>query len=203
MLITFEGIDGAGKTTQIVRLQARLEGSGREVVRVREPGGTALSEGIRALLLDPALSVDPFAELLLFSAARAQLCAEVIGPALERGAVVLADRFYDSSTAYQGAGRGVAAVEWLRGFHERVTGGIVPRRTVLLRLSPEAAEARREGQAADRMEASGRAFYARVAEAYDALAAAEPSRFLTLDATREPEGVAEAIWQTVRADLGD
>jgi len=113
LLLTFEGIDGSGKSTQARLLDERLREEGYETLLVREPGGTAFSERVRSLLLDPSLNVQPFAELLLFSAARAQLVAERIRPALEAGRIVICDRFYDSTTAYQGAGRGVAEPAWL------------------------------------------------------------------------------------------
>ena len=194
MFISFEGLDGSGKTTQVERLQARLEALGRTVVRVREPGGTPASEAIRALLLDPALDIDPRAELLLFSAARAQVCEAVIRPALGAGAVVLADRFFDSTTAYQGGGRGLESVAALERFHRFVTGGLVPDRTYLLRLGAERAAERRGGREDDRMEAAGLAFFQRVAAAYDALARAHPARILSV-AADEPEGAVErAIW---------
>lgn len=198
MFVSFEGLDGSGKTTQLDLLEQRLRTLGRAVTRVREPGGTALGEAVRGLLLDPAMEITPRAELLLFSAARAQLCEAVIQPALDRGDVVLADRFFDSTTAYQGGGREVAAMAWLNDFHPVVTGGLAPIRTFLLRLDPDTALARRAHRAADRMEASGEAFYRRVAAAYDALAAAHPGRVRVLDATLPPDTLHAAIC----ADLG-
>lgn len=222
MFLTFEGIDGSGKTTQVRRLAERLKAEGRTPLVVREPGGTELSERIRALLLDETLEVAPMAELLLFSAARAQLVEEKIRPALAEGRPVLCDRFYDSTTAYQGAGRALAAGEraagddaspaagggsdeeggepWLDRFHRRVTGGLAPERTFLLRLSPEEALRRREGAGTgpDRMEAGPARFHQRVADAYDALAARHPERFCVLDATAPPEALHEAIWEEVR-----
>lgn len=202
MFVSFEGLDGSGKTTQLDRLEARLRALGRTVTRVREPGGTALGEHVRRLLLDPAMEITPRAELLLFSAARAHLCDTIIRPALERGDVVLADRFFDSTTAYQGGGRGVADPAWLGALHPFVTGGLVPDRTVLLRLDPEIALARRSGRATDRMEASGEAFYRRVAGAYDALAAAHPERIRILDATGSPEAIHDAIWADLAPLVG-
>lgn len=200
MFISFEGLDGSGKTTQIERLHARLEADGQTVVRVREPGGTAVSERIRTLLLDPDAPIVPRAELLLFSAARAQVCDEVIRPALHRGDVVLADRFFDSTTAYQGGGRGLADTAWLGGFHRFVTDGLVPDLTVYLRLDPETALARRRARSSadDRMEASGDRFFRKVATAYDALAADEPGRMLVLDAAQPVGALADAIWEAVR-----
>ncbi|PSQ81492.1 MAG: dTMP kinase [Bacteroidetes bacterium QS_8_68_15] len=227
MFITFEGIDGSGKTTQVRRLAERLEVEGAPPpLVVRDPGGTELSERVRTLLLadDDALDVTPMAELLLFSAARAQLVEEKIRPALAEGRPVLCDRFYDSTTAYQGAGRVLAEdasapahtdedgdtprdEPWLDRFHCRVTGGLAPDCTFLLRLSPEDAFRRREeaqrrqngddGSGPDRMEAGPAAFHQRVAESYDALAARHSERFCVLDATAPPEALHERIWREV------
>lgn len=199
MFITFEGIDGSGKSTQLDLLEQRLLEAGREVVRLRDPGATRLSESVRALLLDPTLHIAPFAELLLFSAARTQLVEEIIRPALRAGHIVLCDRFFDSTTAYQGAGRGVAETRWLRRFHLRVTGGLVPDRTYLLDMSPEAAAVRLGGRgavgdAADRMERSGMAFFRRVEAAYRRLARTERHRVLLLDASDSAEVIHARIW---------
>ena len=146
LLLTFEGIDGSGKSTQARRLAAFLREAGRDPLLVREPGGTELSERLRAVLLDTRSNMHPMAELLLFSAARTQLVAERIRPALEAGRIVICDRFYDSTTAYQGAGRGVADPAWLQSFHRRVTDGLVPDRTFLVALPPERAQKRREAK---------------------------------------------------------
>ena len=204
MLITFEGIDGSGKSTQAERLVERLEQEGGRPILVREPGGTALSEEVRTLLLDDALPIEPMAELLLFSAARAQLVAERIRPTLEEGRVVVCDRFYDSTTAYQGGGRGLD-VAWLRAFNRRVTGGLVPDRTYLVLLDPAEAAARRaarskQADVRDRMEAAGNAFYERVAAAYRLLAKEEP-RFRLLDGARSIEKLHEEVWTDVRRML--
>ena len=202
MLISFEGLDGSGKTTQIERLAARLEDAGRTVVRVREPGGTALSEAVRGLLLDPAYHVTPRAELLLFSAARAQVCEEIIRPALAAGAIVLCDRFFDSTTAYQGGGRSVAPELWLEGFQANfVTDGLIPDRTYLFYLPPDVAAARRGHRAEDRMEQAGTAFFTRVAGAYEAIALRHPDRVLTLDATLPPEALEQIVWADLDARL--
>lgn len=199
ILYSFEGIDGSGKSTQIEQLQRRLEEAGHRVLRVREPGGTHLSERIREVLLDDRHAVDPFAELLLFSAARRQLVTEVIGPALQAGTVVLCDRFFDSTTAYQGGGRMVEEVGWIDEFQRRVTGGIVPDRTYYLRVSPDVAALRRgrrtgTSEPADRMEAAGSAFFQRVIAAYDALAEREAGRIHIVDATRGVDDIAAEIW---------
>jgi dTMP kinase len=188
VLITVEGLDGAGKTTLIAGLAREL---GATVLR--EPGGVELSERIRSLVADPALHVDPRAEALLFAAARAQLVAERLTPLLERGETVLMDRFVDSSLAYQGGGRelGVEAIRALNAFG---TAGLTPDRTLLLRIAPEDGLARIADGEADRLEQAGGEFFSRVALTYDELAAAEPERFVVLDAAQAPETVlADAI----------
>lgn len=201
MLVTFEGIDGSGKSTQARLLVERLAREGRRPLLVREPGGTELSERVRALLLDTALHIEPRAELLLFSAARAQLVVERIRPALAAGQVVVCDRFYDSTTAYQGGGRQVETWAWLRAFNRHVTGGLVPDRTYLVALDPAEAlrrrRAREAGAAAgqeDRMEAAAAAFHEQVAAAYDRLAEEERERILRLDGTQSIEALHTQIW---------
>jgi len=194
MLVSFEGIDGSGKSTQVAIARDRLVAAGFGVEVVREPGGTAVSERVRDILLDGSLHVEPLAELLLFSAARAQLVAERIRPLMARGFVVLCDRFYDSTTAYQGGGRGLADPRWLDSFHGLVTGGLVPDRTYLVQVDPAIARTRRTGRAADRMEQAGDAFLDRVASAYRALAEAHPERILVVDGSGDPEAVGELIW---------
>jgi dTMP kinase len=201
MFITFEGIDGSGKSTQARALLHRLSESVREAELFREPGGTPASEQIREMLLDPDMTVDPFAELLLFSAARAQLVAERIRPLLEQSVVVICDRFFDSTTAYQGGGRGIADPAWLQEFHHRVTSGLVPDRTYLLSVSPEQAYARRSHRAADRLEEEGHAFYERVARAYDELARAEPERIVVVDAAKSADEIARAVWADIAPRL--
>ena len=189
MLITIEGVDGAGKTTLVAGLSAALEREGRPVLVLREPGGVEVSERIRALLVDPALAIDPRAEALLYAAARAQLVAEQLRPLLADGRWVLLDRFVDSSLAYQGAGRGLG-VEEIRALNAFATGGLTPDRTLLLRIDPAAGRARTAGRGeADRLEREDGAFFATVARAYDALAAAEPQRFAVIDASQPPDAV--------------
>jgi dTMP kinase len=184
-LITVEGVDGAGKTTLVEALARELD-----VVVLREPGGVELSERIRALVKDPDLDVHPRAEALLYAAARAQLVAERLEPLLAAGRSVLLDRFVDSSLAYQGAGRGLG-VEEVRDLNLFATGGLQPDRTLLLRIDPPAGLARAggRGEAADRLEREDPAFFAAIADAYDALAAAEPERFAVIDAARPPDAV--------------
>ena len=189
-LITVEGLDGAGKTTLVDGLAGALGALGQDVRVLREPGGVELSERIRALVKDPALAVDPRAESLLYAAARAQLVAERLTPLLAGGDWVLLDRFVDSSLAYQGAGRGLG-VEAVRRLNAFATGGLVPDRTLLLRIAPEAGLARAagRGEAADRLEREAVEFFATIAAAYDALAAAEPERFTVIDASAPPRTV--------------
>lgn len=191
-LITVEGLDGAGKTTLVGRLAAALDGRGRPVFVLREPGGIEVSERIRALLLDAALEIAPRAEALLFAAARAQLVEEELRPMLERGDWVLLDRFVDSSLAYQGAGRGLG-IDGVRALNEFGTGGLAPDRTLLLRIEPELGLARLAGEAdADRLEREHGDFFGAIARAYDELAAAEPERIAVIDASRDPDAVLSA-----------
>jgi dTMP kinase len=193
VLITVEGLDGAGKTTLIAGLCAALEERGRPVFVLREPGGVELSERIRELVMDPSLDIDPRAEALLYAAARAQLVAEELRPLLDAGNWVLLDRFVDSSLAYQGAGRGLG-VERIRALNELATGGLAPDRTLLLRIDPAVGLARLGGRAgdADRLEKEEGRFFAAVAAAYDDLAAAEPDRIAVIDASQPPDAVLAA-----------
>jgi dTMP kinase len=194
-LITVEGLDGAGKTTLVGALAGALHERGREVFVLREPGGVALSEHIRELVKDAALAMEPRAEALLYAAARAQLVAEQLRPLLEAGDWVLLDRFVDSSLAYQGAGRGLGVAE-VRRLNEFGTGGLMPDRTLLLRIDAAAGLARVAGRPedADRLEREEAAFFDRVAQAYDELAAAEPDRIAVIDAAQDPAAVlADAV----------
>ncbi len=179
LLVTFEGIDGSGKSTQVELLRKALDS--RRPVVVREPGGTPLGEGIRDILLHSRHSIAPVAEAHLFMAARAQLLADVIMPALEEGRIVIADRYHDSTLAYQGGGRG-AGIEWPAAFPK-------PALTFLLAIPPDRGQARQAaaGKRADRMESAGADFQRAVAEAYERLAAAEPERWVRIDAD-QPSG---------------
>src|SRR5580704_6854791 len=182
--ISFEGVDGAGKSTQVAALAAALRSDGHEVLTVREPGETAVGELIRSLLLRPAPApLDPWAEALLFVSARAQLLAETVLPALMRGGVVIADRYVDSTLAYQGGGRGLDRRS-LRALHRAACGDVWPDLTLLLDLPPPAAERRRRaGQLPlDRMELSPEAFHAAVHRTFRELAEAEPERIVVVDA---------------------
>jgi dTMP kinase len=203
MFISFEGPDGSGKSTQIERLAADLRDSGFEVVTVREPGGTPAGERIREILLGegPDLRVDPRADALLFNASRAQLVADVIEPALARGAIVIADRFADSTLAYQGYGSGLP-LDALRAIISFATAGRTPDLTLLLDLSAEQGLARKSGSGRTRFEDGfDAAFHVRVAEGFRALAAAEPARWKLLDANVAQAALAAQISEIVHGAL--
>ncbi len=196
-LITFEGSEGCGKTTQIARLKERLESLGEQVVVTREPGGTALGEAIRHLLKDApeGRHMGARAELLLFSASRAELVGKVIAPALDDGAWVLCDRFIDSTVVYQGSARGLA-MEMIGRLNDFATAGVRPGLTFLLDLSPEKAAERLQARATkDRIEEEDEAFFARVRDGFLRLAEVEPHRIKRIDADGSPEAVAEAVWK--------
>jgi dTMP kinase len=189
-LITIEGLDGAGKTTLAEALARELAARGLRVELLREPGGVQLSERIRELVKDPALTVGARAEALLYAAARAQLVRERLVPLLEDGALVLLDRFVDSSLAYQGAGRELG-VEQIREINRFATEGLQPDRTLLLCISPRSGRTRQDTRAQDpdRMELEGEEFFARIDAAYGDLARAEPRRISVLDAELPPDQV--------------
>jgi dTMP kinase len=190
VFLTFEGIDGCGKSTQAELLAEELRGQGHEVVLTREPGGTPLGERVRELLLHGD-DVSPWAEAALFAAARAELVSRVIRPALERGATVICDRYLDSSLAYQGIARGLG-VDRVLELNGPAIQGVLPERTFLLLLDPEEARERMGGDR-DRMERSGDLFRARVDEAYRELAAIFPQRIVTVDASLPVELVARLV----------
>jgi dTMP kinase len=192
-LITIEGLDGAGKSTLARALAEEIEARGRAVELLREPGGVEVSERIRELVQDPARRVSARTEALLYAAARAQLVDERLAPALAEGAVVVLDRFIDSSLAYQGAGRALG-VEQVRAINEFATAGLAPDRTLLLRISPAGGRARQRERALtrDRLEGEDEGFFEEIAGAYDELARAEPERVRVIDATRSPVEVLHA-----------
>ncbi|GAA2171505.1 hypothetical protein GCM10009846_05520 [Agrococcus versicolor] len=191
VFITLEGGDGAGKSTQSSLLAAWLREAGREVVTTREPGGTELGVEIRHLVQHRRGHVAPRAEALLYAADRAHHVATLVRPALERGAVVLQDRYLDSSIAYQGAGRVLGADE-VRELSLWAADGLLPDLTVLLDLDPEEGRRRMASRADapyDRLEAAPDDFHARVRRQYLALAASEPARFLVVDAAADPDAI--------------
>lgn len=192
MLITFEGIDGCGKSTQIEFLKTWL-GNRKVPYRVfREPGGVTLSESIRSLLLETKDEMDPVTELLLFSAARSQLIAEKVLPLLEENVLVILDRFFDSTTAYQGYGRESASIRQIEMLNELAGHHLVPEITFYLKISYEEAQKRTEGNNPDRMERSGKLFFNKVIQGFDQLAK-EESRIHILDATQHPDDIHRKI----------
>ena len=205
LFITFEGTECSGKSTQIALLSGRLAGLGHTVRVLREPGGTPIGEEIRHTLKhsDVNHGMTPETELLLMNASRAQLVREIIRPALSSGVIVLCDRFYDSTTAYQGYGRGLD-LEMVRQTIACAVGETRPDLTLLLTVPVEVSEARRLGRllpgmenVRDRMEEADRSFFERVEEGYRKLAAAEPDRIKTIDATQAVDLVSQAVWMAV------
>lgn len=212
LFVSFEGVDGVGKTTQVEKLRDYLASRGYEVVVTREPGGTALGKAIRRMLLhgvaagsavagtsadagNSAADIAPRAEALLFAADRAQHVAEVIRPALDRGAVVITDRYLDSSLAYQSGGRELTAAD-IRNLSLWATDRLLPDRTYLLDMDPSASHARLR-HSADRMESAGDGFQTRTRQAFLDLAAAEPGRFCVIDAARP----IESVWASILHDI--
>ena len=199
MFISFEGIDGAGKSTHIARLKQHLADRGHDICLTREPGGTPLGESIRDWVLHQ--SVDVVTEVLLMFAARAEHLDKVIRPALAAGRVVLCDRFTDATMAYQGAGRGVE-MGFLRALAQQVEAGTRPALTVLFDVPPAVSRARLEGlKAPDRFEREQQDFFARVRQGYLDLAQAEPARFVVLDAGQPMDAVTDALISAVEARL--
>ncbi|MBI4336578.1 MAG: dTMP kinase [Chloroflexi bacterium] len=212
LLITFEGGEASGKSTQARRLRARLVRQGYTVVLAREPGSTPLGERLRRLLKQTSTPIIPEAELLLFEACRAQLVAQVIRPALDRGNVVVCDRFADSSLAYQGYGRGLD-LELVRGLNRVATGGLAPDLTILLDMPWRAARRRRRAAVGDRFEGDAAAtcseesgaavaeFHRRVREGYLALAQQGPKRWVVINGAQPPDQVAQEVWRAVQPKL--
>ena len=195
MFVSFEGLDGCGKTTQARLLAEALTGEGVDVVLTREPGGTPLGEQVRELVLHGD-HVAPWAEVALYAASRAQHVVQVIRPALQRGATVVCDRYLDTSVAYQGAGRGLG-VDFVLDLNLRVVEGLLPDATVLVEIDPETALAR-VGEKRDRIERADAAFWPLVVEAYRDLAARFPERYVVVDGRLPVEELAEEIRDRVR-----
>lgn len=200
MLISFEGIDGSGKTTQIELLKNRLLDDGIKVQVFREPGGTEVSEQIRSILLNPQVEIDPVTEMLLFSSARSQLISSRVKPLLASNNVVILDRFYDSTIAYQGYGRECLPLEQIHQINRIASHSIAPDSTFYLRVSREVSASRRANQLEDRMEKSGDVFYDKVIAGFDALAASE-SRIQTIDAGQSIDLIHQLIWQKITLNL--
>jgi dTMP kinase len=195
LFITFEGPEGSGKTTQLLRLKDKLESMGREVVATREPGGTAAGERIRSVLLDlEGGPLQPRSEAMLFCAARSELVSNVVRPALEAGRVVLCDRYADATLSYQGYGRGMP-MDQLRSMNELATGGLDPHLTLLFDLPVEVGLGRRQraGEGWNRFDAASLAFHQRVRDGYLALAALDPARWRIVDADQSAEAVEEVV----------
>lgn len=201
---SLEGIDGSGKSTQIDMLIEKLTAEGYEVVKLREPGGARISERIRELLLDPAFKgiMADDTELLLYNAARAQVIAEIINPALEAGKVVIADRFAWSTYAYQGFARGLGA-EKVQRLTELTCGGCFPELTVVMDISVECSRARtaKRGEAPDRLESEKAEFFEKVRQGYLDAAKNYPDCVVAIDAERTPDEIFEDLWKLVKTKL--
>ncbi|MBV8073881.1 MAG: dTMP kinase [Candidatus Eremiobacteraeota bacterium] len=202
MFITFEGIEGSGKSTLIGLVESGLRERGEDVLQTREPGGTPAGDAVRAIFLDPAMRIDPIAEVMLLNASRAQLCVDVIRPAVRAGRTVLCDRFYDATIAYQGYGRALE-IDGLLQVCLVATGGLSPDLTVLLDLPAElsqervVARARGGGHAIDRLEQESLDFHRRVRDGYLQLARRWSSRFVVLDATQPPQTLVPLVFAAI------
>jgi dTMP kinase len=204
-LISFEGSEGSGKSTQIMRLAAHLQKLGRDVVSVREPGGTEIGEQIRNLIVHNSRGEEMCAEteLLLFAASRAQLVREIIAPALKRGAIVLSDRFLDSSTVYQGIGRNLAP-DPVQQINRFAVGNVMPDLTVVIDVPTSVSLSRirqRASDLPDRMERENIDFYNKVREGYLVLAKSMPERFAVIDGTKSEDAAEKKIWSVVKPRL--
>src|SRR5450432_1455522 len=204
-LISFEGSEGSGKTSQIARLAGRLQGLKRDVVTVREPGGTEIGEQIRNIIVHNSRGDEmcPETELLLFTAARAQVVREVIAPALQRGAIVLSDRFLDSSTVYQGIARHLAP-DPVNQINLFAVGDVMPDLTIVIDVPTEVSLARisqRASDLPDRMERENISFYTKVREGYLLLAQQWPARVVVVDGTMSPDALDKKIWTEVQKRL--
>jgi dTMP kinase len=199
MFISFEGIDGSGKSTQAKLLAKKLEEENRKVIFLREPGGTEISEQIRNILLNKKnLKMTQIAELLLFSASRSQLVSEVIKPALLNNTIVIADRYVDSTTAYQGYGRGLHH-GGIKGINSLATMGVTPKKTFFIDITVQEMFARRAAthQEIDRMEMSNDEFFERVRQGYLELAKEESGRFVVIDGKQTIEAIHDIIWKEI------
>lgn len=192
MFITFEGIDGSGKTTQLQLLAKYLQSKGYDVLVLREPGGVPLSESIRNILLNSVEDINPLTELLLFEASRSHLVHTIIQPALASGRVVLCDRYFDSTTAYQGYGRGLD-IEMIAEFNSIATMGIIPDLTFYLDIEVSEAELRSERKIYDRIESSGTIFYSKVIAGFRDLAAKHSQRIKLIDSSQELSNTSRRI----------
>ena len=204
-LISFEGSEGSGKTTQIARLAKRIQQLGHDVISTREPGGTEIGEQIRNIIVHNSKGDEMCAEteLLLFAAARAQLVRETIAPALLRGAIVISDRFLDSSTVYQGIGRNLAA-DPVAQINRFAVGNVMPDLTIVIDVPEEVSLARLKQRASDlpdRMERENIDFYKKVREGYLVLAKGMPERFIVVDGTKTAEAIEKKIWSEVQTRL--
>lgn len=197
MFITFEGIDGSGKSTQIEKLKQRLEQAGATVNVFRDPGGPEVSEKVRDILLNPDYEIDAVTELLLFSASRSQLMAEKVLPSLKKGAVVILDRFYDSTTAYQGYGRESISLEEIHKLNKIASHKREPDLTIYMKIPLDAAKSRMADKK-DRMEQAGDLFFEKVINGFEDLAKSE-DRFFTVDATASSTQVHSRIWDRVQS----
>lgn len=202
MFITFEGIDGSGKSTQIKKLKKRFEQEGESVEVFRDPGGPEVSEKVREILLNPDYSIDPVTELLLFSAARSQLMAENVLPGLRKGVVVILDRFYDSTTAYQGYGRESISLDEIHKMNKVASHKREPDLTIYMKVPLEEAQKRMAKKQKDRMEQSSNTFFEKVIAGFEILADNE-DRIFTVDATQPEEDVHTHIWEHVRSIKGE
>ncbi len=209
MFITFEGPEGSGKTTQLTALTGWLRSQGHDVLATREPGGTVIGDRVRSILLDPArVEMQPAAEVLLFSASRAQIVGQVIRPQLARGGVVICDRFADSTLAYQGYGHGLD-LSMLRAITAFATGGLIPDLTIYLDIDVVAGLRRKAESAQDgsddwnRMERKALDFHRRVRDGYLLMARAEATRWLVIDATRSMDAIQQVIRDRVSQLLAE
>ncbi|MCL5990670.1 MAG: dTMP kinase [Bacteroidetes bacterium] len=200
MLITFEGIDGCGKTTQIGLLSALMKEIGKDVLTLREPGGTEFSEKIRDLLLHSKDRLTPQSELFLFESARTDLVEKVVKPSLEKGTIVILDRFYDSTTAYQGYGR-LIDLSFVKASNEIAISGVKPDVTFFLDIPLEISYERSNHRELDKIEKSGDSFFHRVIEGYKQIAKEEPERIVSIDGAKTKEEIFEIIKEKVKCKL--